>query len=244
MPPNPAPPNIPERTAARPSEDPAFVRALFSRIAGRYDVANTVLSGGLDWYWRRRAAAQVREWAPGRLLDLATGSGALLATLQAACPGVEAVGADFCPPMLVQARRRRGLPRLVAADGLRLPFADEVFDALTVAFGLRNMASWPGALREMARVLRPGGRVLVLDFSLPERPLLRAAYRAYLHRGLPLVAAVVSGERRAYDYLGESIESFPRGPSMRALLEASGFRAATSEELTGGVVSLYTATRV
>ncbi len=243
MPPEPAP-QKPAETPRRPSEDPAFVRALFSRIAGRYDVANTVLSGGMDWYWRRRAAAQVRKWAPRRLLDLATGSGALLATLQAACPDAWMVGGDFCPPMLVQARRRRGLPRLVAADGLRLPFADESFDALTVAFGLRNMASWPDALREMARVLRPGGYVLVLDFSLPERPWLRAGYRAYLHHALPLVAAVVSGERRAYDYLGESIESFPRGRSMRALLETCGYQAPTAEELTGGVVSLYTAERI
>ena len=227
----------------RTAEDPAFVRALFSRIAARYDLANTILSGGLDWFWRRRAAAQVRHWAPARLLDLATGSGALLETIQAACPGIWAVGADFCPPMLGQARARRGLPRLVAADGLRLPFADRSFDALTVAFGLRNMASWSGAVQEMARVLRPGGHLLVLDVSLPRRALLRAAYRVYLHRGLPLVAAVVCGERRAYDYLGESIESFPRGEAMSALLEKCGFRAPTAEELTGGIVSLYTAER-
>jgi demethylmenaquinone methyltransferase/2-methoxy-6-polyprenyl-1,4-benzoquinol methylase len=233
----------PEAPSIRPAEDPAFVRALFSRIAARYDLANSILSGGLDWFWRRRAAAQVRDWEPERLLDLATGSGALLETIQAACPGIWAVGADFCPPMLGQARARRGLPRLVAADGLRLPFADRSFDALTVAFGLRNMASWSGAVQEMARVLRPGGHLLVLDFSLPRRTLLRAAYRLYLHRGLPLVAALVCGERRAYDYLGASIESFPRGDAMSALLEQGGFRAPTAEALTGGIVSLYTAER-
>lgn len=243
MPPKPLVKDISDRSL-RPAEDPAFVRAMFGRIAARYDLANTILSGGMDWFWRRRAAAQVRRWAPARLLDLASGSGVLLETLQAACPGAWTVGADFCPPMLGQARSRRGLPRLVAADGLRLPFADRAFDALTVAFGLRNMGSWPGALREMERVLRPGGHLLVLDFSLPRRALLRAAYRVYLHHGLPLVAAAVCGERRAYDYLGESIEKFPSGEAMLALLKDCGFRGPTAEELTGGIVSLYTAERV
>lgn len=241
MPPSPVPPSI---AARRPAENPAYVRAMFGRIAKRYDVANTVLSGGLDALWRRRAVAAVRAWGPGRVLDLATGSGALASALRRGCPaGTRIVGADFCEPLLRRGRGR-GADLLVAADGLRLPFADGSFDAVTVAFGLRNMASWPGALREMARVLRPGtGHVLVLDFSLPEQPLLRAAYRAYLHRVLPRLAAMVSGERAAYDYLGESIEGFPRGAAMRELLAQCGFAEATARSMTGGVVSLYTARR-
>ena len=240
----PAAPAIQEpQPRHRPAEDPAFVQALFCRVAARYDLVNTILSGGLDWFWRRRAAAHIRRWAPARLLDLATGSGVLLATCQRASPETWAVGADFCPPMLAQARAKRGLPRLVAADGLRLPFADGSFDALTVAFGLRNMASWPGALREMARVLRPGGHLLVLDFSLPSRPWLRALYRVYLHHCLPTIAALVCGERSAYRYLGDSIESFPRGAAMLALLTECGFRAPRAEELSAGIVSLYTAER-
>lgn len=242
---------VPPPTADTPSpapiiftrEDPASVQAMFSRIAGRYDVVNTLLSGGLDSFWRRRTAARVRAWKPARVLDLATGSGALGATLGRACPGAEIIGADFCLPLLRRARGRRGLAGLVAADGLRLPFADGAFDALSVGFGLRNMASWPEAVREMARVLRPGGHVAILDFSLPSRPGLRAAYRLYLHHVLPRIAAVACGERRAYDYLATSIERFPRGANMLALLEQCGFSDAVAEELTGGVVSLYTAKR-
>lgn len=219
-------------------EAPAEVRGMFERIAGRYDLANAILSGGLDYFWRRRAAGIVRGWRPGTLLDLATGSGVLAATLARANPETEIVGVDFCAPML-RVAQGRGLTRLAVADAMRLPFADEAFDAVTVAFGLRNMESWPGALREMARVLRPGGRVLVLDFSLP-RGRLRGPYRWYLHRCLPPVAGIISGEREAYRYLAESIERFPSGPAMGAMLRECGFEEARAEELTGGIVSLYT----
>lgn len=239
----PADPSSPT-PARRAAEDPNYVRAMFGRIARRYDVANTLLSGGLDRGWRRRAVARVRTWEPGRVLDLATGSGALAAALRGGCAaGTRIVGADFCEGLLRRGRDR-GADALVAADGLRLPFADGSFDVVTVAFGLRNMASWPGALREMSRVLRPDtGHLLVLDFSLPENPVLRAGYSVYLHRVLPRLAALVSGERAAYDYLGESIEGFPRGAAMRKLIEGCGFADAAAEALTAGVVSLYTARR-
>lgn len=238
------PTSPPTPTERRPSEDPGFVRAMFGRIAHRYDLANTLLSGGLDALWRRRAVARVAAWAPARVLDVATGSGALAAAMRTRCPSARMiVGADFCEALLRRGQGR-GADVLLTADGMRLPFADASFDVVTVAFGLRNMASWPGAARETARVLRPGGHVLVLDFSLPERRVLRAVYRAYLHRVLPRLAALVSGERAAYDYLGESIEGFPRGAAMRALLEGCGFTGTTAEALTAGVVSLYTAERV
>lgn len=220
-------------------EDPGAVRGMFTRIAGRYDLTNALLSGGLDRGWRRRATALVREWQPASILDLATGSGVLAAALAAACPGSAVTGADFCAPML-RAAQRRGLTRLVVADAMDLPFADASFDALTVAFGLRNMAGWDGALREMRRVLRPGGHLLVLDFSLP-RGWLRAPYRFYLHHFLPRIAGAVCGEREAYRYLGQSIERFPRGAAMVARLEQSGFRGGKAEELSGGIVSIYTA---
>ena len=213
---------------------------MFSRIAGRYDLANAVLSGGMDALWRRRAARIVAGWSPARLLDLATGSGVLAAVLARACPSARIIGADFCVPMLRRAQAAGRLERLVAADGLRLPFADGAFDAVTVAFGLRNMASYAGALRETRRVLRPGGHLLILDFSLP-RGWWRGVYRLYLHRCLPGIADRVSGERGAYEYLAESIEKFPSGERMRALLAECGFGEATAEELTGGIVSLYTA---
>lgn len=152
------------------------------------------------------------------------------------------VGADFCLPMLEVARRKQ-VPSLVQADGLKLPFRDESFDALTVAFGLRNMASWDGALREMRRVLRPGGLLLVMDFSLPVFPPLREAYRAYLHNVLPRFAAALTGNKEAYEYLGSSIESFPRDGNMRKLIEGCGYSGAGQSRLCCGIASIYTARR-
>ena len=212
---------------------------MFSRIARRYDFANALLSGGLDWFWRRRAARIVQTWQPARLLDLATGSGVLAATLARACPAAKVSGADFCLPMLRRAQTVRGLERLVVADAMRLPFADGVFDAVTVAFGLRNMPSYLGALREMRRTLRPGGHLLILDFSVPGG-WWRGLYRYYLHRWLPRIAGALSGERDAYEYLAESIERFPRGEGMLRLLAEAGFGETRAEELSGGIVSLYT----
>ncbi len=227
---------------ASAERDPEKVRAMFNAIAPRYDLANHLLSGGIDFWWRRRAVAQVGQWHPRRLLDLATGSGDLALALEKALPAAEVTGADFSPEMLAVARAK-GLSRTVVADALALPFADEMFDCVTVAFGLRNMADWGAALREIARVLAPGGHLLVLDFSLPAGPL-RPLYRAYLHRILPLVAGAVTGERAAYDYLGASIEKFPSGAAMVALLEANGFREARARPLTGGIATLYHAENV
>ena len=217
------------------------VQAIFSAIAKRYDLANHLLSGGLDFSWRRHAAEIVRGWAPDRILDVATGSGDLAAVLRSQCEQAVVVGADFCQPML-QTARQKGLSNLVAADALQMPFEDGAFDALTVAFGLRNMESWPGALAEMGRVLRKGGHLLVLDFSIPAPPL-RWIYRPYLHHVLPRLAAFLTGEKAAYDYLGDSIEQFPQGREMCELIEAAGFTAAKCEPLCGGIVSLYTAER-
>lgn len=144
--------------------------------------------------------------------------------------------------MLRQAQRK-GFAPLVAADGLALPFESAVFDAVTVAFGLRNMESRATALGEMARVLRPGGHVLVMDFSLPEHPLLRVPYRWYLHHILPRIAGLVTGNAGAYEYLGESIEAFPRGARMIALIESCGFELGFAQPLWAGIVTIYTATR-
>jgi demethylmenaquinone methyltransferase/2-methoxy-6-polyprenyl-1,4-benzoquinol methylase len=220
-------------------QDPAKVRGIFSAIAGRYDLANHLLSGGLDFLWRARAVRMVEAWQPRSVLDLATGSGDLALAMQKAMPQARIVGADFCLPMLQEAARK-GLHPLVVADGTRLPFADGSFDAVTVAFGLRNMESWPVALREMARALAPGGHLLVLDFSMP-RPPLAAIYRFYLHNILPLVAALVTGNRAGYEYLGESIEAFPSGAAMCSLIRENGFATAEAKPLAAGIVSIYTA---
>jgi demethylmenaquinone methyltransferase/2-methoxy-6-polyprenyl-1,4-benzoquinol methylase len=141
--------------------------------------------------------------------------------------------------MLEIARRKR-VPALVQADGLQLPFQDGRFDALTVAFGLRNMAAWDAALQEIARVLRPGGVLLVMDFSLPEFTPLRTIYRVYLHKVLPRFAALITGNREAYEYLGSSIESFPRGRKMEELMQAGGFTEFRASSLCFGVASIYT----
>ncbi len=177
-------------------------------------------------------------WSPDSILDVATGSGDLALALKRRIPAARVVGTDFCQPMLLRAQEK-GLEEVVLADALSLPFPDGAFDVVTVAFGLRNMTCWPLALREMRRVLRDGGHILVLDFSIPPPPL-RAAYRFYLHRCLPLLAGLVTGERDAYRYLGDSIERFPSGAQMRALLDQCGYKDPTAEPKTGGIVSIYT----
>jgi demethylmenaquinone methyltransferase / 2-methoxy-6-polyprenyl-1,4-benzoquinol methylase len=217
------------------------VQRLFSAIAQRYDLANHLLSGGMDFYWRRRAAGIVQKQAPSRILDVATGSGDLALAIQKACPSAHITATDFCQPMLDQAARK-GLKNLVLADALALPFPDAHFDVLTVAFGLRNMEDWTLGLREMGRVIRPGGLILILDFSVPPPPL-RGIYRFYLHKILPHIASLLTREKSAYDYLADSIEAFPSGEKMNALIHACGFRDAKAERLTGGIVSLYTAHR-
>lgn len=220
-------------------QDPGYVRSAFARIARRYVLANHVLSLGIDTLWRRVVAGEARAAAPARVLDLATGSGDLMQAVVKACPDAGVIGADFCLPMLGEAKKR-GLPGLVAADGMRLPFADGVFDVLTIGFGLRNMASWPEAVAEMSRVLRPGGRLIVLDFSLP-RGMLNRPYRFYLHKILPRLAGLLTGERDAYEYLGGSIERFPSGPAMETLLTGHGFSTARTRPLSGGIASVYIA---
>jgi demethylmenaquinone methyltransferase/2-methoxy-6-polyprenyl-1,4-benzoquinol methylase len=223
-------------------ENPEMVRGLFSDIAERYQVVNHLLSGGFDFYWRAIAVRLIRPWAPSVVLDVATGTGDLAMAIRKACPQARVVGADFCAPMLDVARRN-GLPELVVADGMILPFADRTFDVVTAAFGLRNMASWEKGLSEMARVLKPGGHLLILDFSLPTLPVIRTLYRFYLHHILPHMAGLATGRKDAYEYLGISIEQFPSGRAMTSLINSCGFSDGRAHSLTLGTVSIYTATR-
>ncbi len=219
--------------------DPAYVHAAFSSIAERYVTANHILSMGTDVLWRQRVVQRVAEWKPRCLLDIATGTGDLALAISRALPEVEVLGTDFCRPMLDVAVRR-GLTNVLEADALHLPLPDASFDVATVAFGLRNMANYAAALREFRRVLRPGGHLLVLDFSMPEG-ILTAPYRLYLHRVLPKIAGWVTGNSDAYDYLGESIEAFPRGPEFCRLLTDCGYLAPTCLPLCMGIASIYTA---
>src|ERR1700751_709914 len=217
------------------------IREMFAGVAPRYDLANQVLSLGLDRSWRKFVCQRVAAWKPARILDLATGSGVLAEELARTNTASFVVGADFCIPMLKVAGKRN-VEHLVVADGLALPFADASFDVITVAFGLRNMAFLEQALAEMARTTRSGGDVVILDFSLPSGPLL-PAYRFYLHFVLPRLAGWLTGEPAAYQYLGDSIESFPRGAAMTALMEEAGFVNAIAKPLSGGIVSAYLAER-
>ena len=216
---------------------------MFGAIARRYDLANHTLSCGTDFYWRKRAANIVASWRPGKIVDLATGTGDLALALQKKLPDAEVTGVDFVPEMLELAQRK-GVRQTILADAMQLPFSDGSFDCVTIAFGLRNMENWGGALAEMSRVLGRDGHLLVLEFSLPTRSIVRAIYRLYLHRCLPLLGSLLTRKKSAYDYLGDSIEEFPSGRAMIDLIEASGFRHATLQPLSYGIATIYTAQSV
>jgi demethylmenaquinone methyltransferase/2-methoxy-6-polyprenyl-1,4-benzoquinol methylase len=164
-------------------QDPKYVKAAFSRIADRYVLTNHVLSLGTDILWRKKVGRIVAGWQPESILDVATGTGDLALELQLACPDARVTGSDFCEEMLAYAAEG-GVNETIVADALAMPFEDDSYDVLTVAFGLRNMADWPRALQEMRRVLKPGGHLLILDFSLPTG-ILRGPYRFYLIRCCP-----------------------------------------------------------
>lgn len=218
---------------------------MFGRVAGRYDLANHLLSGGIDVIWRRILVRAVRKWHPVDVLDLATGSGDVaFALADGLNPSTRITGADFCQPMLDEAiRKQAGNPRWEAirfrqGDGMNLPFADRSFDAVTISFGLRNMADRFRALSEMRRVLRPGGRLYVLEFSQPYR-WFSPVYYAYLLRVCPWLARLATGERSAYEYLGGSIESFPNRVELAAEMTGAGFQRVQATPLTLGIVALH-----
>ena len=221
-------------------QSPEAIAEMFGRVAPRYDFLNHALCGGSDVYWRWRLARIVAAQRPARVLDLATGSGdVLLALARHHAASETMVGADFCLPMLKEARAKSA-PHLVAADALRLPFPDASFDAITIAFGLRNFADRAAGLREMRRVLRPGGRAHVLEFSHPVAPLA-PIYFAYLRWVMPRYAQFFTKERGAYEYLADSIRAFPRQPELAEMMRGAGFSTARWTNLTFGIVALHVA---
>jgi demethylmenaquinone methyltransferase / 2-methoxy-6-polyprenyl-1,4-benzoquinol methylase len=224
------------------STNPAHVREMFGSIATRYDLANHLLSCGIDFYWRARAAEIVETWHPHTIADLATGTGDLALAMQKKLPYAELTGVDFLREMLELAQRK-GVRRVVLADAMKLPFDDASFDCVTIAFGLRNLENCSNALTEMRRVLKAKGHLLVLEFSLPTTPILRAAYRFYLHRCLPWLGSFLTQKKSAYNYLGDSIEEFPSGNEMCELMRRAGYISASFEPLTGGIVTIHTATK-
>ncbi len=221
-------------------QSPEAIAAMFGRVAARYDFLNHALAGGLDFYWRRKLVQAVAAQQPARVLDLATGSGDVILALQRHRAYADmAVGADFCLPMLQQARAKKA-PNLLAGDALHLPFPAATFDAVTIAFGLRNFADRLAGLREMRRVLRPGGRAYVLEFSHPSC-WLAPLYFWHLRRVMPLYARLFTSEKGAYQYLGESIEAFLPQPQLAELMRTAGFASARWTNLAFGIVALHIA---
>lgn len=235
--------------ASAPVPDPVAVNSMFARIARRYDVANHLLSGGIDVWWRRCLVAAVKSAAPREVLDLATGSGDVAFALSRKLPPNTAIlGMDFCQPMLDEAeikKRQSARYENVAfqqGDGLALPLPDASFDAVTISFGLRNMENRATALAEMRRVLRPGGRLFVLEFSQPHR-WLKPLYFFYLRRMLPAIAGAVTGDRAAYVYLNETIEQFPNREKLSDEIRSAGFTNVHAHGLTFCTVALHEAVR-
>jgi demethylmenaquinone methyltransferase/2-methoxy-6-polyprenyl-1,4-benzoquinol methylase len=214
---------------------------MFGRIAGRYDLLNHLLSGNVDKRWRQVVAKRVRAGISGNvlILDVACGTGDLSLSLFEST-GARVVGADFCRPMLSIAAGK--LPKqitLVEADALSLPFRDSSFDVVTIAFGLRNLSDISSGLKELRRILKPQGRVAVLEFSRPSNSVLRILFGIYFRNLLPLLGGVISGSRSAYTYLPSSVAQFPDQQQLVALIEQAGFDQVSYENLTGGIAALH-----
>jgi demethylmenaquinone methyltransferase/2-methoxy-6-polyprenyl-1,4-benzoquinol methylase len=229
--------------------DPVAVNSMFGRIARRYDLANRLLSGGLDVWWRQRLVGAVRRSEPSDVVDLATGSGDVAFALARHLPSTtRIIGMDFCQPMLDEAELKKAAagvgryPNITfrQGDGLALPLADASCDALTISFGLRNLADRARGLREMRRVLRPGGRLFVLEFSQPQA-WFAPLYFFYLRRILPFVAGAVTGDRAAYVYLNDTIEQFPNREAVAVEIRTAGFSQVVASGMTFGIVALHEA---
>ena len=218
------------------------VRDMFTSIAPRYDLLNHLLSFNVDRLWWKRTAkafAHILAQPDARVLDLCCGTGDMTSALwMRAAPGVEVIGADFSHAMLVHAIRKDARPRWIEADALTLPFPDEHFDLVTSAFGFRNLVDYDGGLREIGRVLRPGGEAGILDFGEPPG-LTGRLYRIYFQHVLPKIGTLISGVRGPYQYLPNSVERFPAPIAMLERMRAAGFVEATWTPFTLGIAGLY-----
>ena len=236
--------------AAGEDEAARWVRGMFQRVAPRYDLLNHLLSLNIDRYWRART---VRRLAPvlarpdARILDICCGTGDLLASLRRASSSGTVFGSDFCRPMLEAAKRKLEQGRLRAglleADALSLPLPDACLDLLTVAFGFRNLANYEKGLREMHRVLKPGGVAAILEFSTPPNRAFAAFYSFYSRRILPAIGGVLSGDCGAYRYLPESVRKFPGAAELASMLREAGFEEVGFTRMTAGIVALHTGRR-
>jgi demethylmenaquinone methyltransferase/2-methoxy-6-polyprenyl-1,4-benzoquinol methylase len=224
-------------TRADLDKQPADVRRMFDAVAKRYDITNDVLSFGQDRRWRREVLEAVDPAYGDRVLDLAAGTGTSSVPFRDA--GATVIPCDFSVGMLKVGKQNLPALPFTAGDGTRLPFKDDTFDAVTISFGLRNVQDTDAALREMYRVTRPGGRVVICEFSHPTWTPFRTVYTEYLMRALPPVARAVSSNPDAYVYLAESIRAWPDQPGLAARLREAGWSRVAWRNLTGGVVALH-----
>jgi len=221
--------------------DSRRVQQMFAGIAHRYDFLNHFLSISIDRHWRNFAVAKVRELipSPSRLcLDVCSGTGDLAIALRHTLAAT-VVATDFCHPMLIRATGKETSVPNVEADALKLPFRDGSFDALTIAFGLRNLEDPIGGLGEFRRLLRPGGAVVILEFSKPVIPVLREAFGLYFRHILPRVGGIISGDAHAYQYLHDSVVKFPNQKELMQLMQAAGFQNVNYRNLSGGIAALH-----
>ncbi|MEV5509791.1 demethylmenaquinone methyltransferase [Streptomyces orinoci] len=228
-------------TRASLEKQPHEVAAMFDDVAAKYDLTNDVLSLGQARLWRKAVAKAVAARPGEKVLDLAAGTGT--SSLPFAADGAYVVPCDFSIGMLREGKKRNPWLPLTAGDATRLPFADDVFDAVTISFGLRNVQDTDAALRELLRVTRPGGRVVICEFSRPTWAPFRTVYTEYLMRALPPVARAVSSNPDAYVYLAESIRSWPGQPELAARLQGAGWSQVAWRNLTGGIVALHRAVK-
>lgn len=227
----------------------AEVEQMFDRIAPKYDLLNRVLSLGVDIWWRKRAIGYLRQSKPAEILDVATGTADVAILMAKMLKPTRVVGIDIANQMLEFGREKigkeglAGVITLETGDSENLQFADASFDAVTVAFGVRNFENLEKGLAEMARVLRPGGRVVILEFSRPHLFPFKQLYNAYFKYVLPLIGRLTSRDMRAYTYLFESVQIFPEGNQFTEILTKTGFNNPLCERLTLGICSIYSATK-
>ncbi|GAA2235969.1 demethylmenaquinone methyltransferase [Rarobacter faecitabidus] len=224
-------------TEPRDEKDPAKVGEMFDGIAQRYDITNDVLSFGLTRHWRHVVTGEIAPRPGLRILDLAAGTGTSSVPLYRA--GASVVAADFSEGMVAEGIRRHPELDFVRADAMDLPFEDESFDVVTMSFGLRNVADPAKALGELHRVTRPGGRIVLCEFSQPPNPLLNSGYGFYRSRVLPLVAGAVTGKTDSYTYLSDTIESWPNQVDLGRMLLRAGWQKVAYRNLAGGIVAVH-----